>query len=771
MSNLAPQYGTPAPDPVPSPFDRGAVVGVTVALGIAVFLYVAPHAAGTRQLYTGGRLVKTHRSLPNHATEAIGAHHHPMVQVSFRPPNTMEMAPHVHAISLPGDNKEARLRTAISFTSKRQVGSLTALLLAGSVATASVAFYRRFGRPHPSVVHMAALTDVAPSAVRSLEEFANHCDPSWIQQLKPDPEQEKHAPNKSSRKVRSGHYVLVHPTPLPRPELLTYSRELAAELGLDDAACRSDAFLRFFSGDSSALPQFYGKTWATPYALSIYGEEMYHNCPFGTGEGYGDGRAITVAEVALATGQRWELQLKGGGTTPFCRGGDGRAVLRSSVREFLASECMHHLGVPTTRALSLIVSREETVERPWYSNQNKPQLPSLDDPRLASYPPHVRQLLLEQVKEQFRNPDRMATEPCAITCRAATSFLRVGHVELYGRRARGAKAPPPGPERERNLEELRDILRHALFREYPECLEQHQDFEQQVLAMVRAFSERLAALTADWVRVGFVQGNFNSDNCLVGGRTMDYGPFGFIERFQPLWNMWTGGGEKFGFLNQHVAGEKNFGSFVTAVLPALSQEGVAEAQRILGAHRERATAALHDVWRRKLGFQDWGSEEEAVAGRLLQLMEDSEADYTMLWRQLAELPAAGRTGTEPAETLRAPLADVFYRQLDADLHRRWGEWLVEWLQRLQAQGLTDGAAVADGMRRVSPKYIPREWMLVQAYSAGTTAAIEELYELFRDPYGLTPESQRWEERFYRKTPPETYAGVGVGGTAFMSCSS
>merc|ERR1719326_2088437 len=145
-----------------------------------------------------------------------------------------------------------------------------------------------------------------------------------------------------------------------------------------------------------AIPGF--DSWATPYALSIMGQAMYDNCPFGTGNGYGDGRAISIGEVVAPSGQRWEMQLKGGGRTPFCRGADGRAVLRSSLREFLASEAMHFLRVPTTRALSLVVSRTETTKRPWYSGARDDAVPapsiSEDDPRLAKFPPQVRKQLI-----------------------------------------------------------------------------------------------------------------------------------------------------------------------------------------------------------------------------------------------------------------------------------------------------------------------------------------------------------------------------------------
>lgn len=179
-------------------------------------------------------------------------------------------------------------------------------------------------------------------------------------------------PNRESREVYSGHYVTVHPQPLPKPVLVVHSPSMAKLLGLEEAS-GSDEFAAFFSGDVDVVSDLASVTWCTGYALSIYGEPMMRNCPFGTGNGYGDGRAISVAEiVSQTTGDRWELQLKGAGKTPYSRRADGRAVLRSSVREFLASEAMFHLGVSTTRALSLVASGSETVDRPWYVRTEGP---------------------------------------------------------------------------------------------------------------------------------------------------------------------------------------------------------------------------------------------------------------------------------------------------------------------------------------------------------------------------------------------------------------
>ena len=231
----------------------------------------------------------------------------------------------------------------------------------------------------------------------SFDNFLECYSPSLLESLTPDPESKTKFPNRISREVFSGHYVLVDPTPIPRPRLVATSPVLLRQLGIEpEDVARDERFLRIFSADGPrvAAPGTFGSVaWATPYALTIYGQEMTQQCIFGTGNGYGDGRAASIGEVLIppqksdGESSRWEFQLKGSGATPFSRNADGRAVLRSSVREFLAEEAMHAYGISTTRALSLIVSSigGETVERPWYDGKSLEErgVPtSVDDPRV-----------------------------------------------------------------------------------------------------------------------------------------------------------------------------------------------------------------------------------------------------------------------------------------------------------------------------------------------------------------------------------------------------
>lgn len=189
--------------------------------------------------------------------------------------------------------------------------------------------------------------------------------------------------------------------------------------------------------------------------------------------------------MVCENGERWELQIKGGGTTPFSRGGDGRAVLRSSIREYLVSEAMHHLGVPTTRALCLVASSTDRVQRMWYKDADKGR--------------------------RGHAPDTLVTERCAITCRAAPSFLRVGHLELHARRAgRAAKhdgehAPEPTKAEARAM--LLQLVDSAARREFAAEVDPTAPIEDRLVSMLRAFARRQASLAVGWLRVGYVQGN------------------------------------------------------------------------------------------------------------------------------------------------------------------------------------------------------------------------------------------------------------------------
>ena len=571
-----------------------------------------------------------------------------------------------------------------------------------------------------------------------LAQLLSKKDCSWTTNLNCDPESDIYAPNNTSRQVKSGHYVYVRPTPLPDPYLVAFSRNMSAILGLDKQTCASDEFILIFAGHLKNC------SWTTPYALSMYGKESYDNCPFKNGNGYGDGRAISLMEV-IVNNTRWEFQLKGAGRTPFCRGGDGRAVLRSSIREFIASEAMFNLGVSTTRALSITASNTEKVNRPWFSGSDS----------------------------NSKNPDIMQKSICAMLCRVSTSFIRVGHLELFSRRVRNAKTTE---DRIFRIKELEMIVEHAIFREYP-SINSPQDsrgtylpLQERIILMLESASKRFANLCASWMRVGYVQGNFHSDNCLVGGRTMDYGPFGFMEKYDPNWNMWTGGGKEYSFINQPMAGEKNFGTLVGAVMPLLDQNHQDMASEIKRIHHEVSVNAVNKMWARKLGFEKFSQNICEIKNKLSTLVENDSIDYTIFWRQLAEIvDKFGELEVVNYKELFGILSDCFYTDVNIT---KWIEWLEYWFTSVRKSIYGTNYSTKDiaiAMKRVSPKFIPREWMLVNAYKLadkGDFTLVNELQILFETPYA--EHDAETIKKYYKKAPSNSNKGNGIAGTTFMT---
>ena len=557
----------------------------------------------------------------------------------------------------------------------------------------------------------------------SFAEFAKRADYSLLDSLHGDPQATAHGRDHRPRQVFSGHYVPVTPTPIAAPELVAHSPTLFHDLGLADDLAHDEDFLRLFSGDITVAPEpMRPFGWATGYALSIYGTEYIQQCPFKTGNGYGDGRAISVFE-GLFNGKRWEMQLKGGGPTPYCRGADGRAVLRSSVREFLAQEFMHALGVPTSRSLTLVMSRAETVRRPWYS------------PNSRSF-----------------DPDILVDNPAAITTRVAPSFLRVGQLELFARRVRSQAHPGA-------LNELQMIVQHLIERNYRPEIDPALEFSDQVVDLARLFRGRLTALVAHWIRVGFCQGNFNSDNCAAGGFTLDYGPFGFCELFDPRFQPWTGGGEHFSFFNQPLAAEANYGMFWAAIRLLLEDNPQARSRldQIRDGFATAMQQALEAMWASKLGLNSY---DAAMVNELLQLMALSKADYTIFFRKLSAIPVG------IPEHLSS-LKESFYLPSSDQLDGQWTQWLQRWRHHITSCG--DPSAISAAMKRTNPKITWREWLIAPAYEQaahGDFSLIHDLQSVFSHPYD--GQSQQVDAKYDRLKPREFF---NAGGVSHYSCSS
>ena len=582
------------------------------------------------------------------------------------------------------------------------------------------------------------LSKVTSPSIVTLDDLAELADYSLLDTLNCDPDAKANGIDFLPRQVFTGHYVPVTPTPIKDPEYIAHSKHFFCELGFADSMATSADFIRMFSGDISHLPKPMRKVgWATGYALSIYGAEYVQQCPFQTGNGYGDGRAVSVLEAVIQD-RRWEMQLKGGGRTPYCRGADGRAVLRSSIREFLVQDHMHSLGVPTSRSLSLYVSKSEKVKRPWYSEGSR-----------------------------SKDPDMLISEPVAISTRVAPSFIRVGQLELFGRRARKSEHP-------KAMQELEKIVLHAIEREYSDVIDNQLSTAEKVLMMAREFRNRLTSLVANWIRVGFCQGNFNSDNCSVGGFTLDYGPYGFCDVYDPHFQSWTGGGHHFSFMNQPVAAQQNFKSFCNALRPlltshqatlqhepsqqnSLQQDYLQQLDDIQSGFSNVMQAQMEKMWAGKLGLSTFN---KALFSELESLMAQTPVDYTIFFRELSMLP----------DNI-ALLKKSFYKDSE-DMDQRWSEWLAKWKSLIASDN--DAAPRCDDeisrqMKLVNPKYILREWFVVPAYqqaTAGNYALVRELQAIMTQPYA--EQSKEIEDKYYKLKPFEFFE---LGGTSYYSCSS
>ena len=555
--------------------------------------------------------------------------------------------------------------------------------------------------------------------IKTLEDLATLADYSFVDKLNCNPEAKKNGIDHDPREVFSGHYVLVNPTPIQEPQYITHSKSLFNELGFADSLATNPDFMRMFSGELSKVPSPLRKTgWATGYALSIYGTEYYQQCPFGTGNGYGDGRAMSVYEGVL-NGKRWEMQLKGGGRTPYCRGADGRAVLRSSVREFLAQEHMNALAIPSSRSLSLYVSSSEQVSRPWYKEH--------------SY---------------SKDPEVMISESVAISTRVAPSFLRVGQLELFARRARKDEHP-------KALEELEQIVLHLIEREYSEVIDKNLTLTQKVLELATEFRSRLTSLVTNWIRVGYCQGNFNSDNCAAGGFTLDFGPFGFCDVYNPKYQPWTGGGEHFAFLNQPHAAKKNFHTFCTALFPLLKEDenAIASLEAIDKDFYKVMQPQMTNMWASKLGLDTFDGE---LFKELEILMHKTTVDYTLFFRELSHIPRDIK-----------PLKKSFYNgKTDTKILEQWTQWLEKWKSFIKS---SDTEKLSQKMKSVNPKYTLREWFLVPAYqqaNEGNYTLLKELQEVMTQPY--EEQSTVIENKYYKLKPSELFA---IAGVSHVSCSS
>ncbi len=459
----------------------------------------------------------------------------------------------------------------------------------------------------------------------------------------------------------------VAPRAVPEPHWVARSATLAAALGLQRWIETDDA-LAVLAGNAVAAG-------TQPFASAYSGHQ------FGVWAGQlGDGRALLLGEIDTPAGAM-EVQLKGSGRTPYSRMGDGRAVLRSSIREFLCSEAMHALGIPTTRALAVVGS----------------PLPV----------------------------QRETIETAAVVTRVAPSFLRFGHFEHFAHTARDPAA-------------LRRLFDATCARHFP-------DLAPTPPALLEEVARRTARLVAQWQLVGFCHGVMNTDNMSLLGLTIDYGPFGFLDAFDPM-HVCNHSDEqgRYAYARQPGIAFWNLHALAQALLPLLDGPPEAASEQLLAAlepYKAEFAAAMLDGLRRKLGLVATQEDDAALADDLLQLMAEDRADFTITWRRLAD-PEAAR--------------DLFLQR------DRFDAWVRRYRARL-AREASDDAARAARMRRANPKFVLRNHLAqtaIERAQAGDFGETQRLLEILEHPFDEQPEHEA-----YAAFPPQWASQLEV------SCSS
>jgi uncharacterized protein YdiU (UPF0061 family) len=477
----------------------------------------------------------------------------------------------------------------------------------------------------------------------------------------------------------------LRPSPLPAPYWVGTSLNLARELGLDPTWLQSDEALHTFTGNQ-LLPAM------RPLA------SVYSGHQFGHWAGQlGDGRAILLGELATPQGPQ-EVQLKGAGLTPYSRMGDGRAVLRSSIREFLCSEAMHALGIPTSRALC-ITGSDAPVRR-------------------------------EEI------------ETAAVVTRTAPSFIRFGHFEHFSHSGQHVQ--------------LRQLADFVIAHHYPHCLERGGNPYAQLL---EAVSERTAHTVAQWQAVGFCHGVMNTDNMSILGLTIDYGPFQFMDAFNPahICNHTDSGG-RYAYHRQPNIAYWNLFCLGQALLPLMDEQQ--QALDALEPFKTVFPAALQQRMGAKLGLDGVQPGDEALTEQFMQLLAKDAVDFTIAWRRLSHAVAGfAAAGAAEAEARRAlePVRDLFLQREAFDA------WAQNWRSRLQSQPGFDPLGTQARMLRTNPQVVLRNHLgeiAIQRAREGDFSRLQRLQAALEQPCAALPGCDDLAD-----FPPEWAAQIEI------SCSS
>ncbi len=538
-------------------------------------------------------------------------------------------------------------------------------------------------------------------------------DNQFVKNLPADPEAENFR-----RQVPKSCFSRVIPAQVEAPELIAYSKEVAKDMGFSSEFCKSEYFTQVFSGNIQ-MPGM------DPFAMCYGGHQ------FGNWAGQlGDGRAINLGEILSPVSGRQVLQLKGAGPTPYSRTADGLAVLRSSIREFLCSEAMFHLGVPTTRALSIVLTGEKVERDMFYDGHPK-------------------------------------LEPGAIVCRTAPSFIRFGNFEILSSRD------------ETNL--LKQLADHTIATDFPHLGMPSRDVYIQ---WFKEICKSTCEMIIHWMRVGFVHGVMNTDNMSILGLTIDYGPYGWLEDYNPVWtpNTTDARMRRYCFGNQPKIALWNLVKLANSIYPLISE--AKPLQDILNDYETIYQSRFNDMMSQKLGLESYEHlKDKELIKDLFDLLSVVETDMTIFFRNLGLIDVKARkNNNEPreiaAKTKKDPvwftrpwadkLKDAFYdpAQITPAYLDQLDAWLERYARSLESEALPENQR-RKKMNRVNPKYVLRNYLAQLAIEKAEQkdfSMVHELMDVMRHPY----DDQPGKEEFAKKRPDWAKTKPGC---SMLSCSS
>ena len=508
----------------------------------------------------------------------------------------------------------------------------------------------------------------------------------FTDQLPADPNLEN-----TRREVLEAVYSFVRPIKTSNPTLLHVSDEIQQILGFSNEDIQSKEFLEFVTGNSVLKN-------SKPFAMCYAGHQ------FGNWAGQlGDGRAINLGEI-----KDWAVQLKGSGPTPYSRTADGLAVLRSSVREYLCSEAMHHLGVPSTRALSLSLTGDQVLRDVMYNG----------------------------------NP---AHEKGAIVSRVAKSFLRFGNFEIFSSR-----------NDIKNLKILTDYTIKSHFSHLG------KPSKEVYLQFFQEITNKTLEMIIHWQRVGFVHGVMNTDNMSILGLTIDYGPYGWLEGFDFGWtpNTTDKQHKRYRYGNQPTIGLWNLYQLANALYPLI--EEAAPLEKILEGYKSNFEKKSQDMMRAKLGLTSAKQTDINIIQSLENNLQATETDMTIFFRTLSSFKK------EQPEKGVELIQDAFYTPdtIKGNVLNNWKQWFADYAKRLEDE-TTSAEERQQQMNKVNPKYVLRNYMAqlaIDKADKGDTSLLEEMYLLLKEPYSEQPKLEHW----FAKRPEWARHKVGC---SMLSCSS